>query len=497
MGFVFTLFYVALTLLSPAAFPEVITNLHVGQIFGVLTILAILPSIPEAKLGRIPETYIAFGLLIAASLSILATGWMGGAVSTILGFSPILFAFYFVSITCRSLRRLKILTAVLLGVALFIFANGAMDFFFGNLASPYLEPEKIADTVLYRFRGMGIISDPNDLSQVFVMLIPLMWLWWKPGNTARNFLLTILPAAILAVAIYFTHSRGAVFALMAVILFGCKDKLGVVRSSILVGIAFAGVLALGVSGGRGMDEDDGGRVAAWSLGLELTKAHPLFGVGVDNFSDYNDTGMTAHNSYVLSLAETGAFGYFFWMGMIVSGWSGLSRIVNSKDKVAAESDSAAEGGSSPPVAEPSAFSKPWLGTPEMNRIAVPTGPTTAAFSHSALYASERNYVETRSPYPMGEIEEDADAQSEEDRLIYAAKVLRVTFVGLLTSAFFISRTYSVTLYVMLGMGVALRMVYQEKHPEMTVNVRALLKQTGLMMLTSFILLYLFVRLHGR
>jgi hypothetical protein len=99
---------------------------------------------------------------------------------------------------------------------------------------------------------------------------------------------------------------------------------------------------------------------------------------------------------------------------------------------------------------------------------------------------------------MGEIEEeDANAQSEEDRLIYAAKVFQIAFVGLLSSAFFISRTYSVTLYVLLGMAVALRMVYQEKHPEITVNVRAVLKQTGLTMLASFIVLYLFVRLHGR
>ena len=72
---------------------------------------------------------------------------------------------------------------------------------------------------------------------------------------------------------------------------------------------------LDISGKR-INEDDS-RVAAWVTGLGIFKAHPVFGIGIDNFSDYNETGNTAHNSYVLCLAELGMFGYFFWMGMIV------------------------------------------------------------------------------------------------------------------------------------------------------------------------------------
>jgi O-antigen ligase len=498
MGFVLTLIYIALTLLSPAVLPEAIWSLHVADILGVLTILSILPSIPGAKLGSIPETYLGIGLLIATSASILATGWVGGAAQTLLNFSPILLVFYFVAITCRSLRRLKILTAVLMAVALFVFAQGAFAFYTGNFASRYLEPEGISGTLLYRFRGLGVISDPNDLAQVYVMLIPLLWLRWKRGRFASNFLFTLVPAGILVVAVYFTHSRGGFIALLAIILFGFKDKIGLVKSAIFVAIACVGLLALDISGGRGINDDDGGRVAAWATGLQIFKTHPIFGIGIDNFSDYNETGNTAHNSYVLCLAELGMFGYFFWMGMIVSGWSGMSKMIPSTGKKTLEFGSGEPDDRNALEDEPGTLAEPWLRTPELGRVAVETGAHATAFSHSALYASGSQYVETGSPYYPGPMDEDAstNALTEDDNLIYAAKILRVSFVGLLSAAFFISRTYSVTLYILLGMAVALRMVYLEKHPDSTMGVLSLLKRTWIVIFVSMILLYLFVRLHG-
>ena len=330
------------------------------------------------------------------------------------------------------------------------------------------------------------------------MLIPLLWLRWKPGRFASNFLFTLVPAGILIVAVYFTHSRGGFLALMAMALFGFKDRIGLVKSAIIVAVVCVGLLALNISGGRGINEDDGGRVAAWVTGLEVFKAHPIFGIGIDNFSDYNETGNTAHNSYVLCLAELGMFGYFFWMGMIVSGWSGLSKMISSTGKKTLELDSGESDGTNTLKNEPGALAEPWLRTPELGRVAVETGAHATAFSHSALYASGSQYVETGSPYYPGLMDEDAstNALTEDDNLIYAAKILRVSFVGLLSAAFFISRTYSVTLYILLGMAVALRMVYLETHPDSTVGVLSLLKQTWIAIFASILLLYLFVRLHG-
>ena len=498
MGFFLTLLYIAITLLSPMVLPEAIWSLHVSVILGVLLILVLIPSFSKSKLGSAPETYIALGLLIATTFSILVTGWVGGATKIFFGFSPILLTFFFVAITCRTVPRLKILVAVLAAVTLFVFFQGAHAFFSGNFESDYLRPEGVPGGFIYRFCGLGVISDPNDLAQVFVATIPLLWIWWKPGRFVGNLLFTLVPAAFLTLGVYYTHSRGGAIALIAILLFGFKDKLGLVKSSIFAGIALAGLLALNISGGRGMNDDDGGRVAAWVTGLEIFKVHPLFGIGVENFSDYNETGATAHNSYVLCLAELGIFGYFFWMGMIVFGWSGLSGIIRTESAGIPALDSGDHGGVGPPKDEPSDFAEPWLRGPEVNRVAVPVGAGGAVLSRSTIYAPERNEIQARSPYHVGEIvEEQVKTLSEADEvLVRAAKVVRVGFVGMLTAAFFISRTYSVILYVMLGIAAALKLIYQERHPEVKSDVKSLIKRTWLVILGSVIFLYLFVRLHG-
>jgi O-antigen ligase len=498
MAFALTLLYIALTLISPAVLPDAIINLHVMEILGGLVILSLLPSIPGARLGSTPETYIALGLLVSTAFSTLMTGWLGGVIQTISDFTPILFAFYFVAISCNSLRRLKILTVVLVAVAFFVFAQGGWAYNSGNFTSHYLESQTIGDTVLYRFRGLGIISDPNDLAQIFVMLIPLLWLRWKRGRSFSNFLFTIVPAGVLSAGIYFTHSRGAVVALMAVLLFGLKDKLGVVKSSIFAGGAMVGLMVLNITGGRGINEDDGGRVAAWITGLEVFRSHPLFGIGMGRFGEYNETGLTAHNSYVLCLAELSIVGYFFWMGMIVFGWSGLTKVIGWNKKEDQEIDSASQVYPYSAKVEPATEMKPLLRAPRVDLAGVRPGGNAAALSRYA-YAADGNAVAVRTPYHLGGVEEDASTDvslEDEDDLIYAAKVFRVAFVGLLTSSFFLSRTYSIALYVLLGMAVALKTIYRKKHPDLVVEVLPLVKRTWVVIFASIILLYLFVRVRG-
>ena len=188
-------------------------------------------------------------------------------------------------------------------VAFFIFSQGAIAQYTGNLTSKYLEVELIQEVPLYRYCGLGVISDPNDLAQLFVTLVPLLWLRWKKDSYTSNFVFTIVPACILATGVYFTHSRGGTVALLAVLLFGFKDQIGIIGSSILAGLGFMGLIVLDVAGGRGMSEDDGGRVAAWATGLETLKGHPILGIGPGNFGNYNSTGQTAHNSFILALSN--------------------------------------------------------------------------------------------------------------------------------------------------------------------------------------------------
>jgi putative inorganic carbon (HCO3(-)) transporter len=132
----------------------------------------------------------------------------------------------------------------------------------------------------------------------------------------------ILPAAFFLYAIYLTHSRGAVVGLSAMILLTLRKRLGSVRTFALVGVLVVAAAVTNLAGSRAYSVNEasaGGRIEVWSVGLEMFRAHPLFGVGYGNFVENSaEYGLTAHNSFVLCLAELGLIGCFFWLALIVA-----------------------------------------------------------------------------------------------------------------------------------------------------------------------------------
>jgi O-antigen ligase len=95
----------------------------------------------------------------------------------------------------------------------------------------------------------------------------------------------------------------------------------------------AGFIAASAIGGRAIsskEQSAAERIEAWSVGLELLKWKPVFGIGYGNFTDHNP--LTAHNSFVLCFAELGLVGYFLWIGMIVLTYKSLSAVIDCMPK---------------------------------------------------------------------------------------------------------------------------------------------------------------------
>jgi putative inorganic carbon (HCO3(-)) transporter len=91
---------------------------------------------------------------------------------------------------------------------------------------------------------------------------------------------------------------------------------GIVTAGILSAIGLAGMKMLS-SRMQELDADESsaaGRVDAWYEGLHMFLSQPLFGVGAGNFTDHNN--LTAHNSLVLVLAETGFVGFILWLAFV-------------------------------------------------------------------------------------------------------------------------------------------------------------------------------------
>jgi O-antigen ligase len=124
-------------------------------------------------------------------------------------------------------------------------------------------------------------------------------------------------AAALVYGVILTHSRGAMLALVAVVAVWVWRRRGAVSAGML-GAAMIGVLMMLPSRLSELDAGESsaaGRVDAWYSGLEMFIGSPLFGIGPGLFAD-NNANLTAHNSFVLVLAETGFVGYVIWLAFV-------------------------------------------------------------------------------------------------------------------------------------------------------------------------------------
>ena len=168
-----------------------------------------------------------------------------------------------------------------------------------------------------RIQYVGIFNDPNDLGLLFVLTLP-MAVYLSSGGSwfgiKRLFWLTA--AVLLLYGIYLTDSRGAMLAVALILGVYLWRRRGFVTAALLGSTVLVGMLLLpsrlqDLSPG---EESASGRVDAWYEGFQMFISHPLFGVGAGNFTDYNY--LTAHNSFVLVLAETGFFGFILWLGFV-------------------------------------------------------------------------------------------------------------------------------------------------------------------------------------
>jgi O-antigen ligase len=168
-----------------------------------------------------------------------------------------------------------------------------------------------------RIRGLGFLADPNDLAQAFVSAIPLVFLAWRPSRHFVNLAVVLPSAAALIWGILLSRSRGALVALaalfVAAVLYRLRPRYR--RPATLAVLVLSIPAFIGLFGYAKADESAASRLEAWSGGLMMLKASPIWGVGMGLFVDHHER--VAHNSYVQCFAETGLVGYFLWLGLIV------------------------------------------------------------------------------------------------------------------------------------------------------------------------------------
>ena len=308
---VFLLVWLGLVLIRPQDYPALVD-------MGV-------PILPIAMLGALgawalgkkrrpldQPTYVLFAVFIVVGMvSMAVNGWVGGALTRFLEFLPALIALVLVAQASYSPRNcFRIMWVIALSAVVLTYHGiGQVELGQGWTGMPTVQDGRI--------QYVGIFSDPNDLAMLFVMSIPMVLLMaGRGGLLGLRRLFWWAAALALLYGVYLTDSRGAFLAVMAMGGVWLWLRRGLIIAGTLGAAGMAGLMMLPT---RMQELDAGessafGRIETWYDGIQMFLANPVFGVGVNNFTDH--TWLTAHNSFVLVLAETGIIGYTVWLAMV-------------------------------------------------------------------------------------------------------------------------------------------------------------------------------------
>ena len=304
--------YLLLVLIRPQDYPALVENAQIPFQPIMLVVAALFWMFSERKRFDAPQYLLLLVFLVVLMLSNIAAGWYGGALDQFNKFAPTVLAFVLLANTMDSPRRVGAVMKVFALCAAVLALHGIEQ------SQAGIGWTGVGLSQGTRIQYVGIFNDPNDLGLLFVMSLPMaLYLSGRGGlfGLARLFWLAI--SGVLLYGIYLTDSRGTLLALLVILAVYVWWRRGLFTAMVLGAIALVGMMAL-PSRMQDLDVSEAsaaGRVDSWYEGLQMFREHPLLGVGADMYTDINP--LTAHNSFVLVLAETGIIGFTIWLAFVI------------------------------------------------------------------------------------------------------------------------------------------------------------------------------------
>lgn len=446
--FIVMMLYLLLVLIRPQDYPALLESFSIPLQPIVLIVAAGFWLLLRRKNFDAPQYPLLLLFFVTMLVSHVFNGWIGGAVEQVEKFAPVVLAFVvFANGLDRRSRVLKMMAVFALSAAV--------------LAVHGIEQQQtgigwtgVGLSQGTRIQYVGIFNDPNDLGLLFVACIPMSaYLSSRGGVLGLRRLFWWGVTAILVYGVYLTDSRGALLALLAVLGTYIWQRKGMLVAGVLGGMAVAVLLAL-PSRFSEIDAEEAsaqGRVESWYEGLQMFRGHPLFGVGPEQYTDYNP--LTAHNSFVLILAETGIIGYTLWLAFVLycfrMMWVGSRRV----DTSTWEEEDAYTSGSDPQRAAffsaGDADASAGLLEHHVDVVGLDSGVRDMAMPEAAMPEA--------TLYEVVVADDVADTSTDGSRLAEGraiAMTLLLSLIGFFTSAFFLSRSYVIILYLLAALVVA-------------------------------------------
>jgi O-antigen ligase len=312
--------FTALLFLRPQDQLPPLAVLHLPELCALVGLTAMVMTRLDRKLTPMPFTpeiggLAAFGA--AMLVGIPFSFWPGGSFND---FTDIyLKVFVIVVLMIHSLDRLERLdrfTSLIVLCSGYVAALSLVNYVRGTRL---VEDGRLAGAV------GGIFGNPNDLALNMVVFVPFgLAAAFKPGPVPRR-VIAAMCALLMLATIFFTRSRGGFLglgAMLAALVIGSVRVRPAIGVAAVVAVLAAAPLAPATFWGRMvsiLDEEKdttGSRQARIDLlkeGVRVFVAHPIMGIGLGQFVNYDPTGRkeawnVTHNVTLQVASEVGLLG---------------------------------------------------------------------------------------------------------------------------------------------------------------------------------------------
>ncbi|MEI8012923.1 MAG: O-antigen ligase family protein [Candidatus Omnitrophota bacterium] len=329
--------YILLELIRPMDWWEPMRLWPIINICAIATALIGMPSITarfKTIWNQIPQMKIALWFFAATVLSFLPQFYMGGMLYTFQNFGKVIFFFVLFLIIVKQTKEERLLIWLLLLGIIWLSIHAILQQrtgfgFGGKPPSPRgINPE--TGETIWQSRAYGTFDDPNDLSLILVVGIPLFIMQvFMTGNPVQK-IVGIVGAGLAAYGTWCTNSRGGIVALLGMLGAFVFVRMKGIKRYLVGGIGGAIIMVLAPArfGSSGLSGRD--RSILWGDGIAMFERSPIFGVGFGRFPDNASRPQVAHNSYVHVLAELGLVGYLPFFLLIYLTIIQLRRLIDMK-----------------------------------------------------------------------------------------------------------------------------------------------------------------------
>ncbi|MCB2227454.1 MAG: O-antigen ligase family protein [Desulfarculaceae bacterium] len=321
MSFFFTLLFVVILYVRPQEFWDLIQGWPIMDYVagGAILFVFLSGEFQKSKLvdSPIPKMLAMFWVWLA--LTQVGHGWLGGFPYTIQKFGRVAILFYLIVLTVDSIRKVRILIWTMIILSTFLSIEAIVQFYTGiSLGGASALARRVGEDVVMQARGIGIFSDPNDLALHVVPMLAFLVPPFHKKSISNTFITGVIFMIPLVTGVVYTRSRGGILAMAFVAWIYMRHRVGMTFSVVGLVMLFGLLMAVprfdDVSASSGSAQT---RLDHWAYGLSEFRANPLFGMGYDNFTTQGYRH-TAHNSFVLVLAESGLIGTILWLSFFYS-----------------------------------------------------------------------------------------------------------------------------------------------------------------------------------